>query len=137
TEELPFLQLGTLGAYHVEEAIGQGGMGVVLRAYEPALHRHVAIKVLAPALAGNAAARRRFARAARGGAGGLHANEDTVYASRGASTRPADCGPWSCSTSPASPCRTASTARAPSTWRRSSASGCGPPLGWRRRTRRG
>src|SRR5262249_49237319 len=52
--------LGTLGQYEVMEVIGQGGMGVVLKAYEPALHRLVAIKVLAPGLAGSALARRRF-----------------------------------------------------------------------------
>ena len=31
--------LGTLGEYEVQEVIGQGGIGVVLRANDPALHR--------------------------------------------------------------------------------------------------
>jgi hypothetical protein len=57
--------LGILGRYEVQEVIGQGGMGVVLKAFEPALHRLVAIKVLAPALAGSPTARRRFTREAR------------------------------------------------------------------------
>jgi serine/threonine protein kinase/DNA-directed RNA polymerase subunit RPC12/RpoP len=64
--------LGTLDEYEVEEVIGQGGMGVVLRAYEPALHRSVAIKVLSPFLAGNLTARRRFTREAQAAAAVSH-----------------------------------------------------------------
>jgi serine/threonine protein kinase len=60
--------LGLLGDYEVFEVIGQGGMGIVLKAFEPALHRLVAIKVLAPALAGSATARRRFTREAQAAA---------------------------------------------------------------------
>ncbi len=64
--------LGLLGAYEVREVIGQGGMGVVLKAYEPALHRLVAIKVLSPALAGSTTARRRFTREAQAAAAVCH-----------------------------------------------------------------
>jgi hypothetical protein len=64
--------LGTLGGSEVLEVIGQGGMGVVLKAYEPALDRLVAIKVLSPALAGSATARRRFTREARAAAAVCH-----------------------------------------------------------------
>ncbi|MCI0683734.1 MAG: serine/threonine protein kinase [Gemmataceae bacterium] len=64
--------LGTLGGYEVQEVIGQGGMGVVLKAYEPALHRLVAIKVLAAAVAGSATARRRFTREAKAAAAVCH-----------------------------------------------------------------
>src|SRR6516225_4277073 len=35
--------LGRLGPYDVLEVIGRGGMGVVLKAFDPALHRPVAI----------------------------------------------------------------------------------------------
>ena len=52
--------------------IGQGGMGVVLKAFEPALHRLVAIKVLAAAVAGSATARRRFTREAQAAAAVCH-----------------------------------------------------------------
>src|SRR5262245_49578091 len=64
--------LGTLGAYEVQEVIGQGGMGVVLKAFDPTLHRLVAIKVLSPALAGSATARRRFVREAQAAAAVCH-----------------------------------------------------------------
>src|SRR5438034_6100412 len=71
--------LGTLGRYEVQEVIGQGGMGVVLKAYEPALHRLVAIKVLADAVAGSATARRRFTREAQAAAAVSHAHIVTVH----------------------------------------------------------
>ena len=60
--------LGTLGPYLVEGELGRGGMGIVLRAYDLALERRVALKVLRPDLAHPRARRRlvpRVARAAR------------------------------------------------------------------------
>src|SRR5262249_5580032 len=57
--------LGRLGPYEVLEVVGQGGMGLVLKARDSRLQRLVAIKVLAPQLAASATARRRFAREAR------------------------------------------------------------------------
>jgi serine/threonine protein kinase/DNA-directed RNA polymerase subunit RPC12/RpoP len=71
--------LGNLGNYEVEDVIGQGGMGVVLKAYEPTLHRHVAIKVMAAAVAGSATARRRFTREAQAAAAVCHENIVPVY----------------------------------------------------------
>jgi serine/threonine protein kinase len=71
--------LGMLGAYEVSEVLGQGGMGVVLKAYEPALHRLVAIKVLAPAIAGSATARKRFTREAQAAAAVCHDHVVTVH----------------------------------------------------------
>jgi serine/threonine protein kinase/predicted RNA-binding Zn-ribbon protein involved in translation (DUF1610 family) len=71
--------LGTLGEYEVQEVIGQGGMGVVLKAFEPALHRHVAIKVLSPVLAGSATARLRFTREAKAAAAVSHDHVVVVH----------------------------------------------------------
>jgi len=60
--------LGKLGPYRVQEVLGQGGMGIVLKAFDPTLHRTVAIKILAPQLATSSSARQRFAREARAAA---------------------------------------------------------------------
>ncbi|MCP4169836.1 MAG: serine/threonine protein kinase [Fuerstiella sp.] len=66
--------IGRLGEIEVQEIIGHGGMGVVLKGYQPELKRLVAVKVLAPQLAVSAAARRRFAREAQATAAILHPN---------------------------------------------------------------
>jgi len=71
--------LGLLGEYEVLEVIGQGSMGVVLKAFEPALLRMVAIKVMAPALAGSATARRRFTREAQAAAAVCHDHVVAVH----------------------------------------------------------
>jgi hypothetical protein len=71
--------LGTLGAYEVQTVIGRGGMGVVLKAFDPALRRPVAIKVLSPALAGSATARRRFTREAQAAAAVCHDHVVAVH----------------------------------------------------------
>jgi hypothetical protein len=71
--------LGTLGGYEVQSVIGAGGMGVVLKAFDPALHRLVAIKVLSPALAGSATARRRFTREAQAAAAVCHDHVIAVH----------------------------------------------------------
>ena len=72
--------LGRMGSYVILEVLGRGGMGVVLKARDPALERTVAIKVLAPALAHGATARRRFAREARAVAAVGHEHIVTIYA---------------------------------------------------------
>ena len=64
--------LGRLGRYEVERLIGSGGMGIVFKAFDTELNRPVAIKVLAPHLAGSGAARQRFAREARAAAAVVH-----------------------------------------------------------------
>ena len=57
--------LGRLGRYEIERLIGRGGMGLVFRAFDPQLHRVVALKMLAPHFAASKEARERFAREAR------------------------------------------------------------------------
>ena len=54
--------LGSLGPYEVIEVIGRGGMGLVFKARDTKLQRIVAIKVLAPEIAANKTAKRRFER---------------------------------------------------------------------------
>lgn len=71
--------LGTLGSYLVEAELGRGGMGIVLLAFDPALGRRVAIKVLRPDLA-NPRARKRLVREARAAAMFRHDHLIAVYA---------------------------------------------------------
>jgi serine/threonine protein kinase len=72
--------LGRLGTYEVAGVVGHGGMGVVLKALDPALNRYVAVKVLAPHLAVSGAARQRFAREARSAASVVHENVVAIHA---------------------------------------------------------
>ena len=72
--------MGRLGPYEVTELLGRGGFGVVLKAFDPALGRVVAIKVLAPQLATSAAARGRFAREARAAAAVVHDHVVAIHA---------------------------------------------------------
>ncbi len=71
--------LGRLGRYDIERVVGTGGMGVVLKAHDSELHRTVAIKVLAPHLAHNVSARRRFSREAQAAAAVVHPHVIPIY----------------------------------------------------------
>ena len=64
--------LGRIGRYNVERLIGSGGMGIVFKGFDTELNRTVAIKILAPYLAGIGSARKRFAREARAAAAVVH-----------------------------------------------------------------
>lgn len=72
-------RLGRIGTYEISGVVGVGGMGVVLKGIDPALDRVVAIKVMAPRLANNEAARRRFSREAKAAAAVLHPNVIPIY----------------------------------------------------------
>ena len=71
--------IGRLGAYEVLGVIGSGGMGVVLKAFDAALNRYVAIKILSPHLGSSGAARKRFSREAQAAAAVVHDNVIEIY----------------------------------------------------------
>lgn len=64
--------LGRFGEYEILEVVGRGGMGIVLKAYDPTLQRTVAIKVLRLQLAAFEVNRVRFLREARAAAAVRH-----------------------------------------------------------------
>jgi len=68
-----------LGQYEIIAEIGRGGMAVVYKAWQPALGRHVAIKVLAPQLAADQAFVARFRREAKSAAQLNHPNIVTIH----------------------------------------------------------
>jgi len=73
----PPRQLTHAKQYRIERLLGEGGMGLVYRAFDPILERSVALKMIKPDLPG--AARRRFVREARYGARLCHPNVVRVY----------------------------------------------------------
>ena len=72
--------MGRLGSYEIAGVIGRGGMGIVLKGFDPPLNRSVAIKVLDPLLANLGAAPQRFAREAKAMAAIPHENVVPIYA---------------------------------------------------------
>ena len=139
--------LGRLGSYEVKGVIGRGGMGVVLKAFDPALNRNVAIKVLSPHLATCGAARRRFPREARAAAAVVHEHVVSVFAvvetaglpfmvmeyvpGRRSRTGSTSTGRWRCRRSCGSACRRppAWPPRMPRAW--STATSSRPTSCWR------
>jgi len=71
--------LGRIGSYEIVGVVGSGGMGVVLKAFDQALDRYVAIKTLSPTLAASGSARKRFSREARAAAAVVHDNVSEIY----------------------------------------------------------
>ncbi len=69
----------TLGQFQIRRELGRGGMAVVYEAYQPALQRTVALKVLPPSLSHDAAFVRRFQQEAIAAAGLRHTNIVTIY----------------------------------------------------------
>ena len=69
----------TVGRYQILERVGRGGMAEVYKAYQPALDRFVAIKVLNPFLFDDTRSRERFRREARAVATLRHPNIVQVF----------------------------------------------------------
>jgi serine/threonine protein kinase/tetratricopeptide (TPR) repeat protein len=70
----------TLGHYRLLEQIGEGGMGVVWKAFDLKLDRNVAVKFMPEGLAGDAGRRALFEREAKAVAALHHPNIVTIYA---------------------------------------------------------
>ena len=68
-----------LGHYRVLEKIGQGGMGVVYKAFDTHLDRPVAIKVLPPDKVANPERKRRFVQEAKAASALNHPNIITIH----------------------------------------------------------
>lgn len=77
-----------LGQYQLLGPIGKGSMGVVYKAYDPTLRRHVAIKILSTEGATNSEARHRFVREAQSAAAIHHEHVVPVYAVENSGPRP-------------------------------------------------
>jgi non-specific serine/threonine protein kinase len=69
----------TISHFQIEEEIAVGGMGVLYRAFDTRLHRHVAIKVLRAGLLNDPVSRERFIREARAASALNHPGIVTVY----------------------------------------------------------
>jgi ABC-type branched-subunit amino acid transport system substrate-binding protein/streptogramin lyase len=72
----------TLAGYRVESLVGRGGMGIVYRATDLSLSRPVALKLIAPELAGDERFRARFLRESRLAASLDHPNVVPIYEAR-------------------------------------------------------
>jgi anti-sigma factor RsiW len=68
-----------IGPYRVEGLVGVGGMGRVLKAFDPSLRRVVAIKLMADSLAANGTARSRFKREAQAAAAVTHEHVVAIH----------------------------------------------------------
>lgn len=71
--------LGGFDHYEIVAPLGQGGMGLVVRALDTRLNRPVAIKIISADLAANADARRRFFREAQAAAAIRHDHVVTIH----------------------------------------------------------
>src|SRR5438128_933426 len=68
-----------IGKYRIESTLGQGGMGVLYKAFDETLERHVALKVMLPSEQLTEGRRARFLREARSAARLQHPNIVQVF----------------------------------------------------------
>jgi serine/threonine protein kinase len=72
-------EIGRLGPYRILAVLGQGGMGVVFRAHDPALDRLVAVKAVLPRMGAVSTATERFLREAKAAAALRHPHVVTIF----------------------------------------------------------
>jgi serine/threonine protein kinase len=72
-------EIGRFGTFRVLEQLGQGGMGLVLRAEDTGLNRQIALKIMPPELISDADARARFVREAQATAALDHEHIVAIY----------------------------------------------------------
>lgn len=71
--------LGSFGRYAISGVLGEGGMGIVLGAFDTELQRDVALKILRPSLSNQRLLKQRFLREARAGASLSHDHVAPVF----------------------------------------------------------
>jgi eukaryotic-like serine/threonine-protein kinase len=71
--------MNTLGRYQLVEKLGQGGMGVVYRAFDTLLQRVVAVKIISGTIESGSEQRERFFREARAAGQLSHRNIITIH----------------------------------------------------------
>src|SRR5437867_6167834 len=72
----------TLGHYRIDSKLGEGGMGVVYRAFDTHLDRAVAIKVLRPDATASPERKRRFVQEAKSASALNHPGIIHIYDKR-------------------------------------------------------
>ncbi|MEE2641459.1 MAG: bifunctional serine/threonine-protein kinase/formylglycine-generating enzyme family protein [Planctomycetota bacterium] len=72
--------LGSLAHYEIDDVIGRGGFGVVVRAFDSKLQREVAIKLMTSQSGVDPGCQERFVREARAAAAIAHENVVTIHA---------------------------------------------------------
>ena len=77
--DTPYGPTRLVGRYQVVERLGHGAMATVYKAYDPGIHRTLALKFLHPALCADAEYRERFLREARAAGALSHPNIVTVF----------------------------------------------------------